>query len=198
MRRDLFSKGRGHGRGKVAHNLLQNIFNRYQPLNIAIFIDHQTHFLFIALKFNQLGAERRAFRDVINLICRAQHYLFGEFVFLGHQTIRFAYAQHADGVVQRIAVQHDAAMRGVGQLANNRLPVIVDINAHDLIARHHNVVNADLFQIQYRQQHILIAAGDLRVGFMHDGTQFIFAQRTADRHIPFNAYHAHQHSRHAV
>ena len=48
------------------------------------------------------------------------------------------------GIVQRIAVEHDAAMRGVGQLADDRFPVIIDVDADNLIARHHDVVNADL------------------------------------------------------
>jgi hypothetical protein len=36
--------------------------NGDQPLNIAVFIDNQTDFLFITLEFHQLGAERRPFR----------------------------------------------------------------------------------------------------------------------------------------
>ena len=46
LRRDLFRKRRGHGGGKVSNNLFQNIFDRHQPLNIAILIDHQTDFHF--------------------------------------------------------------------------------------------------------------------------------------------------------
>ncbi len=49
-------------------------------------------------------------------------------------------------------------MRGVGQLADDRFPVIIDVDADNLIARHHDVVNADLLQVQHRQQHILIAS----------------------------------------
>jgi hypothetical protein len=38
--------------------LFKNIFYGDQPLNIAVFIDNQTDFLFITLEFHQLGAER--------------------------------------------------------------------------------------------------------------------------------------------
>ena len=89
-------------------------------------------------------------------------------------------------------------MRGVRQLADNGLPVVVNINPDDFIARHHNVVNADLFQIQHRQEHVLIATGDLRAGFVHDGTQFVFAERATDGDVCLYTNHAHQHPCHHI
>ncbi|CNU33318.1 Uncharacterised protein [Salmonella enterica subsp. enterica serovar Bovismorbificans] len=59
-------------------------------------------------------------------------------------------------------------MRRVGELPLDRLPVVIDIDPDNFITRHHDVIHADLFQIENRQQHILIAARDLRTGFMHD------------------------------
>ncbi|WP_435302678.1 hypothetical protein [Escherichia coli] len=46
-------------------------------------------------------------------------------------------------------------------MAQNRFPVIVDINTDNFTARHHDVIDGHLFQIEHRQQHILIATGNL-------------------------------------
>lgn len=46
LRRDLFRQGRRHRCGEVANDLLENIFHGDQPLDIAIFVDDQSDFLF--------------------------------------------------------------------------------------------------------------------------------------------------------
>ncbi|MNS98361.1 hypothetical protein D3C72_1327250 [compost metagenome] len=83
-------------------------------------------------------------------------------------------------------------MGRVGQLADDGFPVVVDVDTHDFVARHHDVVNAHFFQIQHRQQHVLIPARNLRAGFMDDGAQLVFAQCAADHHVGFYTDHAHQ------
>ena len=109
-----------------------------------------------------MRTERRTFRHEVNFIGGAQHDFFRELFFLRHQAISFANPQHADGIVQRVAVQHNASVRRVGQLADNGFPVIVNIDTDNIVARDHDVVNADFLEVQNGEQHVLIAAGDLR------------------------------------
>jgi hypothetical protein len=50
----------------------------------------------------------------------------------------------------------------VSQLADNGFPVVVNIDTDNIVARDHDVVNADFLEVQHGEQHVLIAAGDLR------------------------------------
>jgi hypothetical protein len=52
-----------------------------------------------AISMLRLGAERRPFRDKVDLICRPQHDLFCELFLLRHQSVGFADAQHPAGEI---------------------------------------------------------------------------------------------------
>ena len=84
------------------------------------------------------------------------------------------------------------------QLANDGFPVVIDVDTDDFVTRHHDVVHAHLFQIQHRQEHVLITSGDLRAGFVHDGAKLLFAERAADGDVGFDSHHPHQDARHHV
>ncbi|MOA32506.1 hypothetical protein D3C78_1537320 [compost metagenome] len=100
MRINLFCQRWRHGRGEIADDLLQDILDRHQPLNVAVFIDHDADFLFVALELHQLDVQRCAFGHIINFVGGAQQVLFVELFLLGHQAVGFAYPQHADSIVQ--------------------------------------------------------------------------------------------------
>ena len=54
--------------------------------------------------------------------------------------------------------------------------LVVEINADDLVMRHHDVVNRNFLEVENADQHLLVATGDARARFVHDGAQFFTCQ----------------------
>jgi hypothetical protein len=55
----LVHHGRGIG-GEFADDLLEDVLERHQSLDVAVFVDHEGHAALVALKIQQLRVERGA------------------------------------------------------------------------------------------------------------------------------------------
>ena len=73
--------------GEFTDDLLENVLERDQPLNVAVFIDDERHAAFVALKIEQLRIERGSRRNEIGVAftgrldeCLAVHAAARQFV----------------------------------------------------------------------------------------------------------------------
>ena len=87
-----------------------------------------------------------------------------------------AHVQDADDVIDVFVVQRHAGVLAVGQRLADGGPVVVDIDAGDLVARYHDVLDAHMFEVHQVQQHRLVARGNHRAGLQHHGTQLLLGQ----------------------
>ncbi len=62
-------------------------------------------------------------------------------------------------------------------LFDDVVPVVVQVDADDLVARHHDVVDGDLFQVQDVHQHALVPFGNEHAGFVHQRAELLGLQR---------------------
>jgi hypothetical protein len=89
---------------------------------------------------------------------------------------------HVQDADQRVdtAVEHwNARVAALAHLRQHFVPFVADVDAADLVARHHDVFDADLLQVEDAHQHALVAMRDHRAGLGHDGAQFFGTQRSA-------------------
>ena len=80
--------------------------------------------------------------------------------------------QHAEHVVDVVLVDGQARVLAVGEHSKYFVHVVVDVQADDLVARHHDVVDGDVFQVEHPQQHVLVLAGNARALVDH-GAQLV-------------------------
>ena len=74
------------------------------------------------------------------------------------------------------SIQGQARVLALAQLLEYPVPVIIDVDADDLVARHHDVLHRGIFQIQDADQHLLMASRNHRAGLGNHGAQFLAAQ----------------------
>ena len=86
------------------------------------------------------------------------------------------HVQHADDAVDFSLVHRQAGVLALAQLLDDPIPIVVEVDADDLVARHHDVFHRGIFQIQDADQHLLMAMRNHRAGLGDHGAQFLAAQ----------------------
>jgi len=66
-------------------------------------------------------------------------------------------------------------MRCLAQLVEDALPIVIEIDAGDLLTRNHDVVHRDPLKVENTHQHLLVTARDHQTRFGDDGAQ-LFAR----------------------
>ena len=84
--------------------------------------------------------------------------------------------QQADHVVRVTVVDRQAGMLTGPQGGEDVMHVILQIDAHHLVARHHDVFHRDCLQIKDIEQHLLVVFWYQAAGLIHHGTQFLGAE----------------------
>ena len=69
------------------------------------------------------------------------------------------------------------------QLLQDVLVAVIKVDAINLVARHHDVVNGHLLQVQYIGQHAPVAPGDHGARLGDDGSEFFLGQGLPFLHI---------------
>ncbi len=90
--------------------------------------------------------------------------------FLEQQAAEFAQMQQADHGVGVAVIHRQTGVLAGSQGGKDVVHVILQINAHHLVARHHDVFHGDGFQIQDIEQHFLVAFRNQSSRFIHHRT----------------------------
>ena len=95
--------------GELADDLLEDVFQRHQSLDVAVFVDDERDAAPVALEVEQLHVERRAFRHEVRfaLPCELQQVLAIE-VAACERARDLLHVQDADDVVE-VALAHRQA-----------------------------------------------------------------------------------------
>ena len=67
-------------------------------------------------------------------------------------------------------------MLALAKLLDHAVPIVVDVDADDLVARHHDVLHGGILEIQYADQHLLVAVRNHRSGLRDHRAQLFAAQ----------------------
>ena len=128
------------------------------------------------LEVQELLVERRAFGNEIRLADPLEQQRLRELAAceLGQQV---ANSGHADDVVDVLAIDGQAIVRARLDDREVVFPRAIEVEADDLLARHHDVVDGDGVEVEDAEQHALVAARHHHAGFRHDGAQLLGAQR---------------------
>src|SRR5690554_1310264 len=97
--------------------------------------------------------------------------------------------QHADDVVDVTLVDWQAGVLAGTDLFENAFQAVVQVDADDFVARHHDVIDRDIFQVEDRQQHGLVAMRNQGAGFVYHRAQLVTGQAPP---AAFNAFDADQ------
>src|SRR5512139_3749384 len=86
------------------------------------------------------------------------------------------HVQDADQRLEVALVDGDASVPAVTQLLDDVVPVVGQVDAVDLLPRHHDVVDRDLLEVEDAHEHALVAMRDDGAGFGDHRAQFLAAQ----------------------
>ncbi len=92
-----------------------------------------------------------------------------------HQVQDAASVNDADDIVQTAAVRRQARVHACRDAAHYLIPLRVQVDADDAVARYHDVFDGCLFEVEDRQQHILVRLRDQHTGFEDHRPQFLGA-----------------------
>ncbi len=84
--------------------------------------------------------------------------------------------QDADDVVDVTLVDRHPRVLTGADMAEDDVEIIVQVDAEDLLTRHHDVIDGDVLEIENRQQHALVATRDHAAGFVDHGAQLVTGQ----------------------
>jgi len=128
------------------------------------------------LEIQQLPGQRGALGDEVGLADQALQIGAVEVRFLGRQAEHLAQVQEAHHLIEGIAVDQHAGVGAAVQVLDDLVPVIVQIDARHLVARHHDVLDGDVLQFEDAEQHGLMALGDHHPGLQHHRAQLFGAE----------------------
>ena len=63
--------------------------------------------------------------------------------------------QHADHMVDAVPVDGQARVAAVANCAEDRCPVVIEIDAVDLVVRDHDVINTHILQLENTLEHAM-------------------------------------------
>ncbi len=164
--------------GELSDDFFQDVLERDQALQIPVLIDHQCDAPSLALKVMQLSVECRAFRNEVRLARqRNLQQAFARERRLRQCVRHLFHMQDTDHLIQTALVNRQPRMWTGAQLFEHVVPVGRDIDACDIVARNHQIVDGDFLQIQDTHQHALMPVRDQCAGLCHYGAQLFGAQR---------------------
>ena len=168
--------------GELADDFLEQVLQRHQSLHVAVFVDHERDPPPLSLELQQLLVERGALRHVVRFARPGERHQFVAVELVAHQQPRdLLHVQDADQRLELAVVHRDARVPALADLFDDVVPVVLEVDAVDLAARHHDVVDRDLFQVEDAHQHALVAVRDDGARLGDDGAQFLAAERGAVR-----------------
>ncbi len=164
-------------RGELPDDLLEDVLERHQAIDVTVFVDHEAEAPLVTLEIGQLGGQGRALGDEVRLAAArdfdqpvAGEAVAGQFL---HDPF---HVQHTDEVVEFAFVHRQAGVQRLAQLIEDVLPGGGHVDAGDLLARDHDVVDRDPSQIEDGQQHLPVPRRHQRSGLGHHRAQFIGTQ----------------------
>ena len=164
--------------GEGADDLLQDVLQRHQPLDVAVLVDHQPQAALLPLELGQLLVEAGAGGNEAGLAHRLadarRRQLLAEEL---RQDL--AQVQEADHVVQAALEHRQAGERRPAQLVQHLAPVVAQVDADDLAALHHDVLDPDLLQVEDAEQHAPVPLRQQAAGFAHRAAQLLAGQGVA-------------------
>src|SRR5690606_17841742 len=83
----------------------------------------------------------------------------------------------ADDIVEVASIDGQLRVVTGGELVDDVVPVVLEVDALDAAARDHDVVDGDRFQLEDAQQHLLVAARNELGRLLDDGAKLLGAQR---------------------
>ncbi len=164
--------GVAHARCEFADDLFENIFQGDNAHHFAVFVHHNRQAQLVLLEVQQLRVQGRTFGDEVGVV----HFPFQgtpvQTVLVDHPA-EVAQVQHADNIVDVVAPYGEAGVRGGLQATQDLVVAVVEVDAVDVIARHHHIIDRDLLQIENVQQHAAVARRNQRTRLGDDGAQFL-------------------------
>ena len=127
------------------------------------------------MKVEQLPVQWRALRDEIRLADQSFE-CFAVELAVQQGMHRAPRVHESDHVIDAAAIHQDTRIGHLLQLFEDHVERVVQIDAIDLAAWHHDVVDRDLFQVEDVQQHLLMALRDHRAGLVDHGSQLFATQ----------------------
>jgi hypothetical protein len=165
----------GLARGEFADQFLDDVFQRHQALDLAIFIHHQAHALAIFAEELQLGVDRCRGGNEIGLghafAQRGVVDLAGEG--FGQQPLL---VQDADDVGRVVLVHGDPGVEAGRQLLLDVLDRRGDVDGLDFAARRHDVGHRQLLEFEQVEQDGAVLLGNEIARFQHQRAQFLGAE----------------------
>ena len=143
------------------------------------------------LEVHQLGIERGAFGYEVG---RA-HLAFqrGPVQSLSiYYLADVAQVQHAHDIVDVVAPYRQARVGTGLDAAQDVVVAVVQVDAVDLVARHHDIVDGNLFQRQQVEHHVLASGRDQGAALRHQGAQLFLGQVLVDRALGVHSQHMQQ------
>ena len=168
--------------GEFPDDLLEQVLERDQTLDVAVFVDDEGVAAAIALELRQLLHQRGAGRHEVGLARRRQldQPLARERA--AREFLRGAlHVQDADQVVEFAVVDRQARVRRLSQPLEHILPLAGHVDPGDVLALDHDVLDRDALEIEDRQQHLPVARRYQRARFADHGAQFLGPQGLARR-----------------
>ncbi len=75
------------------------------------------------------------------------------------------------------SIHRQSGVLALPQLREDLVPGVLDVDADDLDARNHDVLDGGVLEIENAHQHLLVTLRDHGSGFGHDAAQLLAAQR---------------------
>src|SRR5690625_3733781 len=175
---DIFFRGAfRQAVGEIADDLLKDIFEGDEPLHHAVLVHHDADMALVLAEVGQLLRYRRVLGHKVGILGKALDGFPGERLRAAFQQASYlAHVKNADHVVDIAFEYRQPGELRFAELVDQLLGVVGEIESLDFIARHHDVVDGDLIQIEDIDQDALPLLVNAAAGFVHYGTQLLAAQ----------------------
>src|SRR5665647_745726 len=167
------------GRGEIADDFLEDVFQRNQAFQLTVFIYHQSDALLLFLKLLQLGIKRGTGGDEIWL---GNH-------FAQQFQIQFAITQlihdladvdDADDFFGRPLSYRQSSVMAGGDMLQYGFQRRIKIDRFNLGVGGHHVIHDGFFQIEQVEQDSAVLLGDIAARLHDDTAQLFHADGLAD------------------
>ena len=166
---------RGGAGRELSHHFFDDVRRRDQALDVAVLVHHEGHPFLPGLKRPELDIERRSEGGEIGLPgCRHQG-LDAELA----PRDRADHPADLDHPFDRVYVASIDRQLGVGVREDRfrqRPLAVIEVEARDLVPRHHHVVHGDRSQIEQTHQHGPVAIRHPKARFAHHRAELFRAQ----------------------
>src|SRR3569623_3618421 len=81
-----------------------------------------------------------------------------------------------DALIDAVAVERQTGVLAGGEQPEDVVQIAVEVDADDFTARHHDVVDRNVLEVEDAEQHTLVAAWNQRTRFIDHGAQLLAAE----------------------